>query len=72
MARVRNWLPPMSREEMAWFDACPKAVLFEIARQFAERLVDESNATAFDVITNEWRCLYQNGLVPQKPFERPL
>ena len=35
MANLKNLLPPMTDAERNWFDSCPKAVLFEIARQFA-------------------------------------
>jgi len=37
MANLKNLLHPMTDAERNWFDSCPKAVLFEIARQFAMR-----------------------------------
>ncbi len=68
MANLKNWLPPMSEEERRWFDKCPKAVLFEIARQFGMRVADDFTAEgAFDAMQFEWAALYGNGLVPQKP-----
>ena len=68
MANLKNWLPEMTPEEMEWFDKCPKAVLFEIARQFGMRLDDNLTAEgAFDVMRNEWDILHVQGIVPQKP-----
>lgn len=68
MAHLKNWMPYMNAEERAWFDKCPKAVLFEIARQFGMRLGDDFTAEgAFAVIRNEWSLLHQQDIVPQKP-----
>ena len=68
MANLKNWLPDMTEEERAWFDACPKAVLFEIARQFGMRLADDFNAeAAFRVMREEWEILFAQKLVPQVP-----
>jgi hypothetical protein len=58
----------MSPAELQWFDKCPKAVLFEIARQFAMRIADDFTADAsFDVMEAEWRVLHVQNIVPQKP-----
>ncbi len=71
MANLKNWLPPMSRDEMAWFDKCPKSVLFEIARQFAYRIGgDFSEPGALSELRAEWEILFQNEIVPQKPPKR--
>lgn len=68
MANLKNWLPGMTEAEMRWFDKCPKAVLFEIARQFGMRIADEFTAEAsFSLMQNEWECLHSNQIVPQKP-----
>ncbi len=68
MANLKNWLPPMSLSERAWFDQCPKAVLFEIARQFGMRVADDfSTEAAFKVMAEEWAALHANGICPQKP-----
>lgn len=68
MANLKNWLPEMSAAERKWFDKCPKAVLFEIARQFGMRMADEFTPEAgFAFIRNEWDVLYLQELVPQKP-----
>ena len=41
---------------------------FEIARQFGMRVADDFNADAgFAAMVNEWRILYANSVVPQKP-----
>lgn len=67
MAHLKNWCPEMSPAEYAWFDKCPKAVLFEIARQFAMRLGDNFTAeSAFAVMQTEWEVLHVQGIVPQK------
>ena len=69
MANLKNFLPPMTEQELAWFDKCPKAVLFEIARQFGMRVADDfSEEAAFKVMQDEWRILHEQGLVPQKPY----
>lgn len=69
MANLKNWKPTATLAEQEWFDKCPKAVLFEIARQFAMRCADDfSAAAAFVEMQNEWQAIYDNGLVPQKPF----
>ena len=63
-----NWRPDLTDDECLWFNAVPKAVIFEIARQFGMRVADEFTAeAAFQVMQNEWRVLHQQGLVPQKP-----
>ncbi len=68
MANLKNWLPDMSDEEQQFFDKCPKAVLFEIARQFGMRVADDFTADGgFKAVQDEWAILHQNGIVPQKP-----
>lgn len=68
MAHLKNWMPDLTDEERKWFDKCPKAALFEIARQFAMRLGDEFSAeVAFKTMVNEWQLLSQQDIVPQKP-----
>lgn len=68
MANLKNWLPEMTDAELAWFDKCPKAVLFEIARQFGMRVADSFTAeAAFDAMQNEWDVLHAQDIVPQKP-----
>lgn len=68
MANLKNWMPDMTAEEHAWFDKCPKAVLFEIARQFGMRAADDFTAeAAFAVMQNEWSVLHSQNIVPQKP-----
>lgn len=70
MANLKNWLPNMDPEERMWFDACPKAVLYAIAQQFAMRVGDDFTAEgAFEVMQAEWSALHSNGVVPQKPFD---
>lgn len=72
MANLKNWSPEMSLSEAAWFDKCPKAVLFEIARQFAMRCSDNFSAeAAFRTMQAEWDALHANGIVPQRPFMPP-
>jgi len=69
MANLKNWQPEMSIEDRLWFDACPKAVLFAIAQQFAMRVGDDFSAEgALATMRAEWDALHANGLVPQKPF----
>lgn len=74
MANLKNFLPPMTLAEREWFDKCPKAVLFEIARQFGMRVADDFSPEAgFQAMVDEWAILKDNGLVPQKPFKpRPV
>lgn len=68
MANLKNFLPPMTLSEREWFDKCPKAVLFEIARQFGMRVADDfTPEAAFETMQAEWRALHDNGIVPQKP-----
>ena len=71
MANLKNWLPEMTKDELEWFNRCPKSVLFEIARQFRMRIADDfSYEAGFTAVRQEWDVLYQNQLVPQKPFAR--
>jgi hypothetical protein len=77
MANMKNWLPDMDLGERLWFDACPKSVLFELARQFAMRLGEEDEPSvdeAFRIMQREWEILHMNEIVPQKPvkLERKL
>lgn len=70
MANLKNWLPDMTEQEQAWFDKCPKAVLFEIARQFGMRVADDFSAeAAFKAMQDEWRILHEQQIVPQKPYK---
>lgn len=70
MAHLNHILPDLTADELAWFDKCPKAVLFEIARQFGMRVADEFTAEAgFEIMVEEWKALHANGIVPQKPFD---
>lgn len=70
MANIKNWQPEMTAEEKAWFDKCPKSVLFEIARQLAALAAGEENADkAFNRMREEWSVLHIGGLVPQKPLD---
>ena len=68
MAHLKNWLPDITSDERIWLDKCPKSVLFEIARQFGMRIADDFSAdAAFKTMKFEWHCLYDSGIVPQKP-----
>ncbi len=68
MANLKNWMPGMTIEERKFFDKIPKAVLWEIAHQFGQRIVDDfSGEGGFRAIRDEWRVLHENGIVPQKP-----
>lgn len=71
MANLKNWMPNMDPAEQLWFDACPKAVLFEIARQLASLCCDSCDGfeAAFARMQEEWAALHANGIVPQKPFD---
>ena len=71
MANLKNWQPDMTQDERAWFDACPKAVLFEMARQLASLCCDSCDdaEAAFGRMREEWAALHANGIVPQKPFD---
>lgn len=70
MANLKNWSPDMSLAERLWFDKCPKAVLFEIARQFGMRIADDfTTEGAFAAMAKEWDILHSNGIVPQKSFD---
>lgn len=62
----------MTTEERSWFDKCPKAVLFEIARRFGSLIAGapESPAHGFRGAQTEWEVLHANGIVPQKPPAR--
>lgn len=46
----------------------PKTVWMAIAFSFAMRLIVDNDATkAKALVEDEWRALYLNGIVPQKP-----
>jgi hypothetical protein len=67
VANLKNFLPPMTLSEREWFDKCPKAVLFEIARQFGMRVADDfTEDAAFAAMQNEWSVLHSQGIVPQR------
>jgi hypothetical protein len=69
MAHINNWMPTMTADERAWFDRCPKAVLFVIARELAMlRTGGEDRSAAFSLMKDEWGAQHQSGHVPQKPF----
>lgn len=68
MANLKNWLPEMTKAEYAFFDKCPKSVLFEIARQFGMRIADDfTDEGGTKAIAGEWDVLHAQNIVPQKP-----
>ena len=78
MANLKNWQPDMTQDEQAWFDACPKAVLFWLAAECCRPVRDSSRPyaaiaddaeAAFARMREEWAALHANGIVPQKPFD---
>lgn len=64
-----KWRSKMTADEAEWFAACPKAVLFEIAKSFAMLQSEGDEAKAFELLQGEWSALNMNGIVPQKPFK---
>jgi hypothetical protein len=70
MANLKNWQPEMTGPERRWFDACPKAVLFEMCRQMAMLACGEEDADkAFARMQDEWATLHWGGIVPQRPYD---
>jgi hypothetical protein len=50
----------------------PKAVFAAIAFSYADRLFAKTSGTeSADVLLEEWRILYENGIVTQKPIKLP-
>lgn len=70
MANIRNSLPKMTDEERAWFDDCPKGVLFAIARKFAVSLTI-TDAAPQKIMMGAWEYLYDTKVVVQKPSKAP-
>jgi hypothetical protein len=69
MAHINHWHPHMTDDERAWYDACPKSVLFEMARQLAALAIGEEDVDkAFVRMQEEWAALHSNDICPQKPF----
>lgn len=52
--------------DLTFYEKIPKAVLAAIAISFAHRIHGESSDTTHN-LQDEWRALYTNGIVPQKP-----
>lgn len=50
------------------FDRIPKTVWAAISLSLAMRHVDRLNE-ALRIVMDEWQALYDNGIVPQKPFQ---
>ena len=72
MANVKNWQPDMTEAERAWFNDCPKGVLFEMCRQLAMLAQGEENPNkAFSRMQEEWSALHTSRVVPQKPHDVP-
>lgn len=64
-----KWRNDMTPAETEWFAACPKAVLFEIAKSFAMLQSEGDEAKAFALLQSEWTTLHTNKIVPQKPYK---
>ena len=64
-----KWRNEMTGAEAEWFAACPKAVLFEIAKSFAMLQSEGDETKAFDLLQAEWATLHTNRIVPQKPYK---
>lgn len=45
----------------------PKQVIAAVAVAFAERIHGEFGGDSAQMILDEWRVLFQNGIVPQRP-----
>lgn len=54
---------------ISFYEDCPKAVLAAIAVSYALRQCNEDFEKLNEEILNEWRCLYESGIVPQKPIK---
>ena len=52
-----------------FFEDCPKAVFAALAVSYASRQYEEDFTKVEAELKNEWRLLYQNGIVPQKPID---
>lgn len=51
------------------YDRIPKAVFAAVAASFANMVCCEDDLTQVnDAILNEWKALYEAGIVPQKPI----
>ena len=54
--------------EAAWYERCPKPVLFEIALQLAVLATgDEDRGVALARLTEEWEILSEARLLPDRP-----
>ncbi len=61
MAAIRPFFS--SQEEHVFFETTSKKVLFEMLRQFAQRLTDEELPTPLEVIENEKLLLKSQGVI---------
>lgn len=51
-----------------FYASTPKAVFAALAFSFANRLIAKSEGTEIvDCLAEEWKVLFENGIVPQKP-----
>lgn len=63
----------LTREDLVFLDATPKAVLFAVAKHLAARLHDESydlsieSGSYRDAMRKEWEALHRARIIPQKP-----
>lgn len=53
-----------------FYERIPKAVLAAIAVSYASRQTNEDFTKVQAEILNEWRCLHEAGIVPQKPIKQ--
>lgn len=68
---LKNWQNDEWRKpDRLVLEACPKSVLYEIARRMAV-CVHGDSCDAFGQmaasVAKEWGILHENGIVPQKP-----
>jgi len=55
-------------ESIPGYNQTPKAVYAALAYSFAMLLAEDNPTRALGFLETEWRTLYENSLVPQKPI----
>lgn len=51
----------------SFYERCPKAVFAAIAVSYIANMANVSLENVTDEMFREWRVLYEQGIVPQKP-----
>ncbi len=69
---AERWLPEMTAREMAFYEKCPKNILFELFRKITKDPANKEKDGWVKAMHDKWRELHDTQVVPVAPPENLL